>query len=84
MRSYYAKGLMKGARAVTIGHIVLLSPKMKEKDLEHELVHVAQYQRAPLIQPFLYFVEVIKNGASPKNKYEAEAYQKAGNIYKGK
>ena len=81
---WWAIGYMKGARAVAIGHVVLLSPKIEEKDLEHELVHVEQHQRVPLIQPFLYFIEVIRNGASPKNKYEAEAYRRAGNVYRGK
>lgn len=81
---WWAIGYMKGARAVAIGHIVILGPKVEEKDLEHELIHVEQHERVPLIQPLLYFIEVIKNGASPRNKYEAEAYQKAGNIYKRK
>ena len=81
---WWAIGYMKGARAMAIGHIVLLGPKYEEKDLEHELVHVEQHQRMPLIQPLLYFIEVIKNGASTKNKYEAEAYRRAGNVYKEK
>lgn len=81
---WWAIGYTKGARAVAIGHIVILGPKIEEKDLEHELVHVEQHERVPLIQPLLYFIEVIKNGASPKNKYEAEAYSKAGNVYREK
>ncbi len=80
---WWAVGYARGARATAIGHVVLLGPKIKEKDLEHELVHVEQHERAPLIQPLLYFIEVIKNGATPKNKYEAEAYQRAGNVYEG-
>lgn len=81
---WWAVGYMKGARAVAIGQIVLLGPKIEGKDLEHELVHVEQHERTPVIQPLLYFVEVIKNGSSPKNRYEAEAYRRAGNVYKGK
>lgn len=81
---WWVIGYMKGARAAAIGHIVILGPKIEEKDLEHELVHVEQHERVPLIQPILYFLEVIKYGSSQKNKYEAEAYQRAGNVYKGK
>ncbi len=79
---WWAIGYIRGARAMAIGHTVLLSPKIENKDLEHELVHVQQCQQTPLIQPFLYLIEVFKNGASPRNKYEAEAYQIAGNVYK--
>ena len=81
---WWAIGWMRGARAMTIGHAVLLSPKIKNKDLEHELVHVQQHQQMPIIQPFLYLIEVFKSGASPRNKYEAEAYRIAGNIYEEK
>lgn len=38
-------GYVKGARAVTIGHVVLLGPRIEYKDLEHELIHVQQHQR---------------------------------------
>lgn len=73
---------MKRARAMAIGHVVLLGPKLEVKDLEHELVHVSQHQRVPIIQPILYAVELFKRGYR-NNKYEIEAYQKAGNVYKG-
>ncbi len=72
---------MKGARAAAMGHVVLLSPLTEDKDLEHELVHVDQYQRLPFIQPFLYYFELLRKGYR-NNKYEVEAYEKAGNIYK--
>lgn len=68
---------------MAIGHVVLLGPRLEDKDLEHELVHVVQYQRMPLIHPVLYIVELIRKGYR-NNKYEIEAYQKAGNIYKDK
>ena len=76
-------GYMKNARAMTVGHVVLLSPKIEDRDLEHELVHVQQYERAPLIHPILYYSELFRKGYR-NNKYEDEAYRIAGNIYKGK
>lgn len=63
----------KGVRAITIGNVVLLSRKILEKDLEHELVHVKQFNRAPFVFPILYFWENLKSGAV-NNKYEKEAY----------
>ncbi|HEY4490319.1 MAG TPA: hypothetical protein VJC12_03665 [Candidatus Paceibacterota bacterium] len=68
------------ARAVTIGHVVLMGPNIINKDLEHELIHVKQYQRAPFIYPFLYLIELFRNGYK-NNKYEIEAYDDAGNVY---
>jgi len=76
-------GYLRNARAMTIGHVVLLGPNLEAKDFEHELIHVEQYQRLPLIYPFLYYYELIKRGYR-NNKYEEEAYRRAGNIYKGK
>ncbi len=73
----------KGTRAAAIGHVVLLTPKVENKDLEHELVHVQQSMREPFIHPFLYQVESIRKGYR-NNKYEEEAYRLAGNVYKGK
>jgi hypothetical protein len=78
---WWAKGYMKGARAAAIGNVVLLSPQTEDKDLEHEFVHVDQHQRMPLIQPILYYIELVRKGYR-NNKYEVEAYSKAGNIYK--
>ncbi|MDB5266823.1 MAG: hypothetical protein JWN89_638 [Parcubacteria group bacterium] len=71
---------MRGARAMTIGHVVLLSPNILEHDLEHELIHVEQAVRIPLIHPVLYAIESFRKGYR-ENKYEKEAYGRAGNIY---
>lgn len=59
-------------RAVTIGQVVLLGGEVKQRDLQHELAHVAQAVRAPLVQPVLYTVETIRFGYR-SNKYEKEA-----------
>ncbi len=65
---------------MALGNMVLISPNALDNDLEHELVHVAQSMREPLIHPFLYQLETARNGYR-KNKYEMEAYGKAGNVY---
>ena len=79
----WAIGYLKGARAMAIGHVILLGPNLEDKDLEHELVHVRQHQRMPLVQPILYYIELLRKGYK-NNKYEMEAYRMAGNIYKEK
>jgi len=72
----------KGIRAMAIGNIVLLGPNIEKRDLEHELVHVEQFERAPLLFPFLELVEKIRHG-NRYNKYENEAYTRAHNVWKG-
>ena len=82
---WWAKGWkMKGLRGTTSGHtVLLLSKKIESFDLEHELIHVRQYDEYPLIFPLLYWYELLKNGYR-KNKFEDEAYRIAGNVYKEK
>jgi Sec7-like guanine-nucleotide exchange factor len=70
----------KGVRASTIGHVVLISPRSFEKDLDHELVHVKQHIKKPFIQPFLYFIETLRKGYKD-NKYEIEAYSQSNSKY---
>ena len=77
---WWVFGYMKNSRAMAIGHTVLLGPDVESRDLEHELIHVRQCERAPLIQPILYAVERRKMGYR-NNKYEEEAYRIAGNKY---
>lgn len=74
-------GYLKYARAMTIGHVVLLGPEITDKDFEHEMIHVEQYQREPIIYPLFYYNELIRKGVR-NNKYEDEAYVKAGNKYR--
>jgi hypothetical protein len=70
----------KRVRGITIGSTVLLGPLETPRVLEHELVHVEQFLRAPLIFPVLYWKELILHGYV-RNKYEVEAYTRAGNQY---
>ena len=71
---------MKGVRAMAMGNVILLGPNILDKDLEHELVHIKQYQREPFIHPLLYAIELLRFGYK-NNKYEQEAYGRAGNVY---
>ena len=70
----------KGVRAMAMGNVILLGPNILDKDLEHEFVHIKQYQREPFIHPILYAIELLRSGYK-NNKYEKEAYGQAGNVY---
>lgn len=70
----------KGVRAMSIGSVVILGGYLLKNDLEHELVHIEQSIREPLIHPLLYAYQSLRYGYR-RNKYEIEAYQKAGNKY---
>lgn len=70
----------KGVRASSIGNIILLGEEILPKDLEHELVHVRQYEQRPFVQAFLYVFETFRHGYK-NNKYEIEAYEESRNKY---
>ena len=74
-------GFLCGWRGMTVGHTIILNPREEEKDFEHELIHVRQYNRLPLIFPFLYYIELLRHGYR-MNKYEEETYSGAGNVYR--
>ncbi len=67
-------------RGMAIGNVVMLGPRALPKDKEHELVHVEQFMRIPLIFLAVYEIETLRRGYR-ENKYEKEAYGKAGNIF---
>lgn len=70
----------KGVRAAAWGNLVVEGPKLLKNDDKHELIHVEQAMRRPLIHPILYAIESIRHGHK-NNRYEREAYQRAGNTY---
>lgn len=72
----------RNARALTIGHIILMGPRLLRNDLEHEIIHVKQAEKYPFIFPFLYGYELLKNG-SRMNRFEDEAYALSNSIYEG-
>lgn len=65
----------KNVRAVTIGQVILLGKALDPHDLQHELIHVDQAVRTPLLQPILYAFETTRFGYK-NNKYEKEAYNR--------
>lgn len=79
---WWTVGYLKNSRAMTIGHIVLLGPRELKNDLEHEIIHVKQCDRYPVIYPLLYAYELIKKG--PRlNRFEDEAYRLSKSVYEG-
>jgi hypothetical protein len=72
----------RGVRAFTLGNVIVLSPKLLPRDLEHEYIHVEQHMREPFIHPILSFLEIWRYGFK-NSKYEREAYKKAGNKFIG-
>lgn len=79
---WWAFGYMRHARAMTIGHMILLGPKELENDFEHELIHVRQTEQYPFIFPFLYVYELMRNGYR-MNRFEDEAYRLSNSVYLG-
>lgn len=77
---WWVFGHMTGARGMTIGHIILVGPKVLKNDLAHEFIHVKQAEKYPVIYPFLYLYELIKNGYR-MNRFEDEAYTLSKSIY---
>lgn len=67
-------------RGLTLGNTVLLS-ELSNSTYNHEIVHVRQFMKMPLIFPLFYCAELIKNGYRG-NKYEKEAYQAGGIVNK--
>lgn len=59
---WWVFGYMKNARAMTIGHVILLGPRELKNDLEHEIIHVKQSERYPLIYPLFYLYELLIKG----------------------
>lgn len=70
----------KYVRGMALGNVVMLGPRALPKDKEHELVHVEQFMRIPLIFLVVCEIETLHRGYR-ENKYEKEAYEKAGNIF---
>ncbi len=82
VQSFWWRGVKHGVRAMTLGNVVLLSSMIEKNDIEHELIHVEQHMRKSLIHPFLSLLEQLRYGHGLENKYEKEAYIRAGNKYK--
>jgi len=56
----------------TLGNTVLLDKQADGSVYNHELVHIRQFERLPLVFPLLYCVECVRKGYR-RNEYEEEA-----------
>ena len=74
--------LVPRARGVAFASTVLLGPLEFESDLEHELVHTEQFLRWPVVFPLINAYELVMHGYR-NNRFEDEAYTRAGNEYRG-
>lgn len=77
---WWVFGYTKGVRAMTIGNIIILGPRELKNDLEHEIIHVKQWEEYPLIFPIFYYYELITKGYR-QNRFEDEAYSLSKSIY---
>ncbi|MBI3379130.1 hypothetical protein HY029_00040 [Candidatus Gottesmanbacteria bacterium] len=78
---WWAFGYFRYARAMTVGHIILMGPKELKNDLEHEIIHVKQCERYPVIFPLLYLYELLTKGVR-QNRFEKEAYTLSKSVYR--
>ena len=70
------------ARGVAFAPTVLLGPLEVESDLQHELVHTEQFLRWSVVFPLINAYELLMHGYR-NNRFEDEAYNRAGNEYRG-
>lgn len=72
----------KKIRGITNGHVISLTDEADELDLKHELIHVEQHMRYPLICGPLFLFEQFRHWSDPmSNRFEKEAYQKSGSRF---
>lgn len=69
------------ARALANGHVIQMSRHADGKDLAHELIHVEQHMRWPFFFPFMYLMEMLRNGTRIENRFEKEAYTRSKSRY---
>jgi hypothetical protein len=65
--------LWRGVRGLTLGNTMLLSKLSNNNTYNHEIIHVRQFMKMPLIFPALYLTESLWHGYK-NNKYEIEAH----------
>lgn len=70
----------KSPKGYALGHVVVIrddiSEDQIEKIIQHELVHVEQGERYPLIFPILSIIETFRHGYA-NNRFEMEAYDRS-------
>lgn len=70
----------KFVRGMNFANVIILGTIARPGDLEHELIHLAQFERYPFIFAFMYEFETFRKGYR-NNKYEEDAHGKGGNVY---
>ena len=67
-------GMGRPAAAVTLGRTIIVHPaaRITPRLLRHELAHVRQWQRRPLVFPLLYILSHLRHGYE-SNPFEVEA-----------
>lgn len=74
---------MKSWRGMALGNVVILNKRELPNDLEHELIHVEQFNRHPFIHYWMNIIELYKKGYR-NNRFEIEAYDRSKSVYLGK
>lgn len=64
--------LKRRTYGLVLGNIIILSQYADKKTLIHEIKHIEQFKKMPLIFPVLYLYESYKYGYA-NNKFEIEA-----------
>lgn len=67
--------LFPRVRGVTFANTVLIGPLATPTVLSHELVHVEQFLKRPVVFPLAYWWELVWNGYRG-NRFEVEAYSR--------
>jgi hypothetical protein len=72
--SGWLSGMRAPAAAVTLWNVIVVGPDVEitRRLLRHELAHVSQWRRAPLLFPLRYLLQHLKHGYD-NNPYEVEA-----------
>lgn len=70
-----AKAVPEDADAFTLGHVLFCKTVCEDGLLDHELVHVEQFEKYGDSFVLRYIAESAKNGTTCDNKYEVPAYE---------
>lgn len=62
-------------RGLTMGNVIMISNASINATFNHEMTHIKQFQKVPLLFPLLYCVEFMKSGYR-QDEYEKEAYKR--------
>ena len=77
VRQLWLSGLIIGrkVKGLTMGNVMMLSDASISATYSHEMTHIKQFRKIPLLFPLFYCLEFVKNGYR-QDQYEKEAYKK--------